>query len=245
MAQPFEDWYRNMPLITKSYMTGCFATTLVVYLDIVSPLALYLNFQLVFRDYELWRLLSNFFFFDYFGLNFFFHMFFLVRHSKLLEESSFRGRTADFLFMYLFGAFLLLLIDYAFYLGHWFPKIMFLAPSLAFMIVYVFGRRNPHITMSFLGLFNFPAPYLPWVILGFGLFLGHSPIFDLLGIVIGHFYYFLEDVYPQISGRRILRTPGFLKQIFDAPPAQNHVELRPGGNPWGQGQQLGADLPQQ
>jgi len=40
-----------------------------------------------------------------------------------------------------------------------------LGPSLAFMIVYVWARRNPHARMNFLGLFNFNAPYLPWVIL--------------------------------------------------------------------------------
>ena len=33
------------------------------------------------------------------------------------------------------------------------------------MIVYVWARRNPHARMNFLGLFNFNAPYLPWVIL--------------------------------------------------------------------------------
>jgi len=29
--------------------------------------------------------------------------------------------------------------------------------------VYVWSRRNPFVQMSFLGLFNFTAPYLPWV----------------------------------------------------------------------------------
>jgi Derlin-2/3 len=88
---------------------------------------------------------------------------------------------------------------------------MFLAPSLAFMVVYVWGRRNPHVTLSFLGLFNFTAPYLPWVILGFGMVLGQNPVFDLLGIVVGHIYYYLEDIYPQLTGgRKILITPGIL-----------------------------------
>lgn len=61
--------------------------------------------------------------------------------------------------------------------------------------------------MSFLGLFTFNAPYLPWVILGFGLMLGQSPVFDLLGILIGHIYFYLEDVLPAYIGRRILVTP--------------------------------------
>lgn len=38
------------------------------------------------------------------GLDFLFHMFFLSRYCRLLEEGSFRGRTADFLYMLIFGA---------------------------------------------------------------------------------------------------------------------------------------------
>lgn len=110
--------------------------------------------------------------------------------------------------------------------------------------------------MSFLGLFTFNAPYLPWVILGFGLMLGQSPVFDLLGallgvcsfapadrrrpgIAVGHIYFYLEDVVPQISNGayRPLRTPAILcarrrgpffsiadrlrrKQLLDGPAPQ-------------------------
>ena len=46
--------------------------------------------------------------------------------------------------------------------------------------------------------------------LGFGLMLNHSPVYDALGIVVGHIYYWLEDVYLPLSGRRVLKTPSFL-----------------------------------
>jgi hypothetical protein len=52
---------------------------------------------------QVWRIFTNFFFFGSIGLDFFFHMFFLVRYCRLLEEGCFRGRTADFLYMILFG----------------------------------------------------------------------------------------------------------------------------------------------
>jgi Derlin-2/3 len=47
--------------------------------------------------------------------------------------------------------------------------------------VYVWGRRNMYVNMSFLGLFNFTAPFLPWVLLLFSVMLGSSPVVDLLG----------------------------------------------------------------
>jgi len=216
MAAPFEEWYKSMPIITKSYMTACVITSLAVQLDVLHPLDLYLSFPLVTQKLEIWRLITNFFFFDRFGLNFLFHMYFLVKHSRMLEEGSFRGRTADFFFMFIFGASLLIFLDFIFY--RWIAaKLMFLAPSLPFMVVYIWSRRNPSVVLSFLGLFDFSAPYLPWVILGFGYFLGQSPVFDLMGIAVGHLYYHLVDVYPQQSGRTLLKTPAFLKALFDTP----------------------------
>lgn len=37
---------------------------------------------------------------------------------------------------------------------------------------------------------------------------------SIQGMIAGHAYYFLEDVYPQMTGRRPLRTPSFIKALF-------------------------------
>merc|ERR1711879_159225 len=196
MATPFEDFFRQVPPITRAYVGACVVTTLAVHLEFINPLTLYFNGRLLGNKHEIWRLLTPFLFFGYFGLNFIFHIYFLTRHSWELEDQFYRGRTGDYIFLFLFGALLLLLIN-GFMVWYGSP-MMFLAPSLAFMVVYVWSRRNPSVNMSFLGLFTFSAPYLPWVILGFGLLLGQSPMHDLLGIAAGHVYYYLEDVYPRV-----------------------------------------------
>jgi hypothetical protein len=46
------------------------------------------------------------------------------------------------------------------------------------------NRLNPHQRMSFLGLFPFTAPYLPWVLLGFSVLLGNPVTIDLVGIAV-------------------------------------------------------------
>lgn len=51
--------------------------------------------------------------------------------------------------------------------------------------VYVWGRRHPYVSLSFLGIFNFTAPYLPWVLLAFSVILRSSPVVDILGMVAG------------------------------------------------------------
>ena len=51
---------------------------------------------------QLWRIVSNFF--GPFGFASLFNILFAYRYSRMLEENSFRGRTADLCFMFLFGA---------------------------------------------------------------------------------------------------------------------------------------------
>ena len=88
--------------------------------------------------------------------------------------------------------------------------------AFTIMLVYVWARRNPYIRMNFFGLLTFNAPYLPWVLLGFSLLLGNSVSVDLLGMAVGHCYYFMEDIFPnQPGGWKILKTPQFLKTLCD------------------------------
>ena len=202
-----EQWYRQMPVVTRSYLTLSFLTTAGCALELISPFSVYYNSHLIFKKGQLWRLFTNFFFFGSLGMDFVFHMFFLSRYCRLLEEGTFRGRSADFFWMLLFGSALLSCAAP-------FINIQFLGASLTFMMVYVWGRRNQYVNMSFLGLFSFTAPYLPWVLLIFSVAIGSSPVVDLLGMAAGHAYYYLEDVYPTMTDRRLLRTPRVVKAMF-------------------------------
>ncbi|CAA6658239.1 unnamed protein product [Spirodela intermedia] len=250
------EWYKQMPIITRSYSRPplspllraplsfdfvgnvCFVRSLFsthdaspIALQIISPYSLYLNPKLVVRRYEIWRLVTNFFVLRETGcvsslwpslfsdLDFFFHMFFLARYCKLLEENSFRGRTADFFYMVLFGATTLTIFVFFGgmipYISESLASIIFLGNSLTFMMVYIWSKQNPFIPMSFLGLFTFTAAYLPWVLLGFTVLVGANTWGDFLGLIAGHTYYYLEDVYPRMTGRRLLKTPSFIKCLFD------------------------------
>ena len=174
----FLEWYLEVPVVTRFYMTSSVLTTAACSLELLSPFSLYFNFHLVFMKLQLWRLLTNFFFFGSLGVDFLFHMFFLVRYCRLLEEGSFRGRTADFLLFLIFGGSIMCCV------APFINTPPFLGSSLAFMMVYVWGRRNELVRMSFLGLFQFHAPYLPWVLLGFSVLLGNSPAVDLMGCLL-------------------------------------------------------------
>lgn len=238
--QTFQQEYLQMPVVTRTYATACVVTTLAVQLELITPFQLYFNPELIFSRYQFWRLITNFLFFGTIGFNFFFNMIFTYRYCRMLEEGSFRGRTADFVFMFLFGGAIMTIVAL-------FVSLVFLGQAFTIMLVYIWSRRNPYVRMNFFGLLTFKAPFLPWVLFGFSLLLGNSVTVDVIGIAVGHVYYFLEDVFPeQPGGFRILKTPGILKSIFDAPPEDPNYqplpeEDRPGGFNWGEGQRVGAE----
>lgn len=98
------EWYLDIPIVSRTYLTASFVTTAACALELVSPFSLYYNFKLIFHEGEVWRLITNFLFFGKFSLEFVFHMYFLMRYCRLLEENSFRGRTSDFVFMLFLSA---------------------------------------------------------------------------------------------------------------------------------------------
>ncbi|KAI5644258.1 der1-like family domain-containing protein [Phthorimaea operculella] len=233
--QTFLQEYMLIPPVTRAYTTACVITTIAVQLDLVSPFQLYFNPILITKKYQLWRLITTFLFFGNIGFNFFFNMIFTYRYCRMLEEGSFRGKTADFVVMFLFGGVLMIISAF-------FVNLLFLGQAFTIMIVYVWSRRNVFVRMNFFGLMNFQAPYLPWVLLGFSVLLGNSISVDLVGMAIGHIYFFMEDILPnQRGGQRLLKTPQFLKKLLDpAPEEPDYVPLpdlagvRPGGFDWRQ-----------
>lgn len=57
---------------------------------------------------------------------------------------------------------------------------------------------------------RFQALYFPWVLVAFDFLMGGFPLPEILGIFVGHIYFFLEYIYPTTGGIRILKTPQIL-----------------------------------
>lgn len=84
--------------------------------------------------------------------------------------------------------------------------IVFLGTSLTFAVVYIWSRKNPHAMMNFLGVVNFPAPVMPFVLTLVSVFLsGELPLSDVLGILCGHASLVIEELLPftQVGDLRI------------------------------------------
>ena len=159
-------------------------------------------------------MLTAFLYFGPFSLDLLFHVYFLQRYSRLLEESS--GRSpAHFSWLLVYSmAFLLVLSPMV--------SMPFLGHPLSSTLVYIWSRRNPDTRLSFLGLLVFTAPYLPWVLMGFSLVMhGTIPKDEIMGVVIGHIWYFFTDVYPPMhNGSRPLDPPSWWRRLFEGRPRE-------------------------
>jgi Derlin-2/3 len=141
------------------------------------------------------------------------------------------GGTADYVFMLLFGM-TFCLCTFPF-LRATFRMGPFFLTQMVYYVMYVWSKRNPTAQSSIWGV-PVPAIWLPFAYLAL-LVLTGSPYFDALhGMGMGHIYYFLVDVVPQVYGRDILVTPNFLidqigvGQYQRERPLQDRSDARPG-----------------
>lgn len=161
----------------------------------------------------------------------------LYRYSVSLETTIYEGRRADYVFFLLFCAVFLLASTAIL------PSVI-LGTGLLSSLLYLWSRKNPDLVLSFMFGLRFKAIYLPWVLCGFKLLQGGSPLIELIGIVVGHLWYFVTDLYPLQSGRQILKTPAILYNWFPSPyapqQAQNNNPNAPAAarHAWGQGHRL-------
>ena len=121
----------------------------------------------------------------------------------MLEENSFQGRSVDFLYFVMLTSGIMLVCAPVL-------NLAWLSESLFMCLMYLMSKRNRHEHFALIGLpmVRIPATYVPYLILILGVTNER-----ILGIVIGHIYFFFEDVYPRLptsSGTHIFKTPSFL-----------------------------------
>ena len=160
------------------------------------------------KQLQIWRLVTNFFFLGPFSINFAIRLLLIARYVVQLERGPFDRRTADFLWMMIFAALSLLAFSIV-------PALRsgFLGIPLVFMLVYIWAREFPNAQVNISGLFMLKGFYFPWAMLSLNVIFGSPLLPDLMGIVVGHLYYFLTELHPRTGGRNILKTPLWVHNI--------------------------------
>lgn len=209
MAPTPEAWFKALPPITKAYFCAAVGSTLLCTIGVINPMQLYLDFELTFKKFQLWRLLTCFCFFGKFSMPFVFNVFMLSQYTQRLEEGYFQGNRglADMTFFMMFCAVLMIIISY-------FMPMFFLGPAMLFCIMHVWARKDPYREVNFWG-FAFLAWHFPFVMLLITMLMGGSPVLGVTGIIVGHFYHFLSDVVPVVYNKTVLKTPEALYNLYE------------------------------
>ncbi|TBU00198.1 Der1-like protein [Hamiltosporidium magnivora] len=200
--------FNKTPPITKAISIILVTLSLLIYTKIISPFHVVLNPRL-YTHLHFWQVITPFYYFGTITFDSVLHMIFLYRYSRMLEDSFIQ--TSDYFYLLLTVKILLLVSALLF-------KIHTLGPALSATITYIWTRRNPTTQVQLLGCVIFPAFYLPFIVPIF-TFLTDRKINmeDLLGIFVGHFYYFFKFVFPKF-GFNVLKTPFFIQKIFNEQP---------------------------
>jgi derlin-1 len=240
------DWFRRIPLLTKYWFSASIIVPLTAKLGLVSVRSLLLDYSSLVHGFQIWRPLTALLYFPT-GFPYLLNIYFLYNYSTQLETGVFDGRPADYLFLLLFNWICLVLV--ALMIG--LPLIM---SPMILSILYVWCQFNRDQIVQFWFGTQFKAMYLPWVLALFNIVLGGSGFYELLGILVGHVYFFLMYKYPQdFGGRQLLTVPSFLYRWlpnrrggvagFGMPPLSQQrrtADAQGGGrHQWGRGQQLG------
>ena len=236
-----QEWFEELPPVSRGWLVAALLSTVAVVLGFASPVQLYLDWGLIVNKFQIWRLATCFMFFGKFGLPFVFQLYFLTKYAVQYEKNPFpvgphiQGSSADFLFMLMYGGLVMSFISF-------FMEFPFMGPALVFMTLYMWSRKNAEAPCGFFG-FKFKGITLPWVLLAFGVLMGNSPVFDLMGIAVGHSFFFLIDVvpreFPNWPSWLTLQTPEFLFHMVDGYGPATHVGNRQGnaaaagGGGWG------------
>ncbi|EIN12744.1 Der1-like protein [Punctularia strigosozonata HHB-11173 SS5] len=213
MPVGIEAWVTQIPPVTRGWLALCVLTSLAVQCQLVTPLQLYFSFKSAFVNSQPWRAVTTFFYFGPISLDFVFHLFFFMRYSRYLEESSFANRKADYFWLLLQSSVLLLLMSPLF-------NLPFLSSPLAFVPIYLWSRRHPSTPISLFGIVTITAPYLPLALVGFSWILNgtwRAAAGDLMGCAVGHIGWFIRDVWTRemMGGPSVFsEAPPRLKRLF-------------------------------
>jgi len=239
-------WYNGIPQFTRYWFTAAVVLPMSGRLGIVNLSNFVLSTDLVWNNFHIWRPLTALFVAEP-SFNYLMLIYFLYQYCRRLEENDYQGKPADMAYM------LMILFSTTIAVGCLMNlAVLFKIPIIA--VIYVWCNLNKDVIVPFYFGLKVPAQYLPWVLCLFSMVVGGSGMIELLGIFVGHVYYFFKFRYAQdFGGPDLLRTPMWLQRAyptkrtaggFGAPPTRPEPGSGGGGGSgWsafsGQGRRLG------
>ncbi len=214
----FKIFYFRIPPITRYYLTCVFITaTIATYFKQLQIIIYYifLDYELVFKNFQIWRLFTNVLFVGGFSTSFLFFLVMIYMRFKEVEQNAIVLRVyAKFIMMLFYLLSFLNIINIFSYRIFGFKPGFTLAQQLLLAFIYIDSKREPQkmINLYFLPIKNALYPY---ALIVFNIVSGAGIYDNIIGIIAGNIYYFLTDVLPVQKNLNILKTPKFLVDLLE------------------------------
>lgn len=247
------DWFKSLPIFTRWWLGLTVGFSILGRFGLIHNYSLILAYEPFVHKFQIWRPATALFFYPLTpstGFHFMINLYFLYNYSLRLENGVFDGRPADYLFMLLFNWICCVIVGLL-------VNIPLLMDPMVLSVLYVWCQLNKDVIVNFWFGSQFKAMYLPWVLFAFKLIISGGGILELVGIMVGHLYFFLMFTYPQeLGGPSLLATPSILYgwfpnrqggiHGFGQAPTSRRDEIRGGGfggnqHNWGRGTVLGGN----
>jgi hypothetical protein len=200
-----EAMWAELGPISKFTLITTFACTAGFSFGLINPMLLVVNLSDLVWKLQVWRIVTASIFLGKFSFGWLFGVAMLVMYVKRHEEDDFVGRKADMIWM-------ITIIVAALHVAAFVFDMMLLSSAFTLALVWVWCRRHEDAQLSLYG-FSFKAGIFPWVLVLFHICLGQSPFDDLVGILCGHMYYFLADIFPKTHNKHWVNTPQWLYNL--------------------------------
>ena len=214
----FNDFYFKIPPITRYYLSGVFITALIA--TYFKPLQMiiyyiFLDYDLVFKSFQFWRLFTNVLFVGAFSTSFLMFIIMIYMHFKNVEQNAIVLRVyAKFIMMLVYLQLFLNLFNIIAYKIFGFKPGFTLAQQLLLAFIYIDSKREPQKTINlyFIPIKNALYPY---ALIIFNIVSGAGIYDNVIGIIAGNVYYFFTDVLPIQKNINVLKTPKFLVDLLE------------------------------
>ena len=199
----------SYPHVTRAYLIISFISYFFCFAKLINGISLCINFELVLKHFNFWRLFSHLFYFGEPGILSFSYIFFFARYSSALEKINFQGRRLEYLYLLLTGNSLLLLMKL------FVKEATFLGPGITFMVVTIWSKKNAQSQINLFNLITIKGSHLPLVLLFFNWLMRQKTIkLDIMGMIAGHIYFYLEEIYPRMNGgQKVFPSENHLKKL--------------------------------
>jgi len=211
-----KDFYYSIPPFSRYYLTTIFVLSfMTTYMKLGFIFYLILDYDLVFKKFQFWRLFTNILVIGPFSMNFL--MFCLMFYSIVVKserQAIYLKRYAEFLMMIFYLIISVNLLNYLSYMIFQIKPGFTLTNQFLHGLIYIDSKRDPE-RFSQIYFITIKNAYVPFCFMLFHILTGISIYDDIIGILAGHIYFFLKDIIPITYHKDILVTPTYVIYLTD------------------------------